>query len=796
MGYVTSVSARPIQGVSQQPEKTRNDGQCSVQDNMSASVVYGLKKKTGSFHIAKILDSLGDNAKVHHYRRGDGEEYFIILEESNGTPRVFSVDGVEQTVVVASGEAYCTDSNPTSNFDMQTISDYTFIVNKTVPVELRSEQSPSIANSAIVYVQFATYGRKYRVFIDGVGVAYWKSPDGSSSSHTDDVDTSNVATELYNDLVLLPELNVTRDRNNIYISRVDGGDFSITTEDGSNGDDVIAVKGRVEELSDLPPRAPEGFTVEISPPGDDSSSYWLTAVGNDGDSVTWTETIAPETKYGYDKGTMPVTLVRTSITNGLATFTLSEGDWKDRASGDDETVPYSGFIYEESPVPIEGIGIFQNRLYLLSGESLCLSEGDGNFFNFFKPSAAVSVDTDPIDVYTDSAQISTLQHGAVLDGDLAIFSSNGQYILSGEKPVTRENATLRNATTFECNVKVKPVAAGDNIFFAYDFGEYTGVREFFTDSITDTKKANPITEHIPSYILGSARALETSTNQNWLFVLSNSVRNVMYVYQWLWLGAEKVQSAWHRWVWPDDEEVIRVVFSKDKLYMLIRRPEGVFLESLMIGDPSDTGTISTNVPLGFPIRLDRKHTVTATFNNNRWEFPDMLPDEDLENLIAVRASGCYDEDIGATVIFEREGSIFISYDDLSDSGTCELIIGKSFKAVYEPTLPVVKDFKNRVLGVDKLTVSRMHLNYEDSGYVKVTVTDRWRKSREYEFSGRVLGEYNNIVGFAPLREGTHTFPVHQKADSVTVNISSDSYLPLQIRDLEWSGHFHQRSRRV
>ena len=73
------------------------------------------------------------------------------------------------------------------------------------------------------------------------------------------------------------------------------------------------------------------------------------------------------------------------------------------------------------------------------------------------------------------------------------FSSTSQFILNADGVLT-DNAGLAQATSFKSNLAVNPVASGDGIYFTFDYGRFTGIREFFTDSISDTKKARPITE--------------------------------------------------------------------------------------------------------------------------------------------------------------------------------------------------------------------------------------------------------------------------------------------------------------
>ena len=77
----TSVS-NLIQGVSQQPDAVRFQGQCEEQENALASVVDGLQKRPSCEHIKTLLAdaALEENALVHFIVRDDAERYVVIIK--------------------------------------------------------------------------------------------------------------------------------------------------------------------------------------------------------------------------------------------------------------------------------------------------------------------------------------------------------------------------------------------------------------------------------------------------------------------------------------------------------------------------------------------------------------------------------------------------------------------------------------------------------------------------------------------------------------------------------------------
>lgn len=805
MTLTTSSWERPIQGVSQQPPKVRLPGQSTLQENAISSVVSGLIRRPGTVRLASLFEESSALTRFHYYNRGDNERYIIAIEP-NSLPRVFGLNGDEYTIEnMLSDEDYVRVSNPDETLSFDTIGDFTFITNSSVIPKKSTNLTPSLNKAVIINVQFADYGRDYIIKVDGEQAARYSSPDGEDASQITQVDTGFVATALASgvnrdnggvgpedsgfhiDEGLLDiggDFEVLLQGNTIILSRLDNGDFTVTTEDGADGRDLFAIKNSVKEVSDLPLYAPEGYKVEVVGSGASSAdNYWLEAQSVEGDVVRWVESNGPEVSTGFDNTTMPHAIVRDRFENGQPVFQLIEVDWSDRETGDDNTNPFPSFIIDE--FPITSLGTFQNRLYLTAGESVVMSRSN-YFFEFFRDSVRTALDDDPIDIYADTRQVNYIKNSAVLDGDVAFFSANGQFLLPGREAVTKEKATLRYASTFENIDTCSPVASGDVIFFAFKYGRFSGIREFYTDSFTDTKKARPVTDHVDEYITGTARQLATSTNKNQLIVLGENPRE-LFLYSWLWQGQERVQSSWSKWIMKGD--VRYVVYDKETLFIIISRDGTLEVETMELGDPDDPG-------LDFPVRLDRRVLLTATRDNGHWSFTmpyDVEPDQEV---IAVRGEGCYDK--GVTISFDRTGREITTLEDIAEPGESEVevIVGIPFTTRYQPTMPFIKDRNGRVIDTDRLIINDVFINYDKTGDTRVIVENEWGNSRFYEFNGRRLGGVNNLIGFAPLIPGYFSFPIRQNSDRAIFTIETDSHLPFQLRDMEWRGRFNQRGRRV
>ena len=824
MSYITSNQGRPIQGVSQQPEKTRLPGQCTRSENLRPDIVRGLINRQGTEAVS-VLDNaaLSHYSKWHHYERGTGEEYFISIDQTTGKLRAWSPDGTEHIINVQNNtEAeYLACASPATTLKMLTIGDYTFIVNTDKTVYLDSRKSPVLENIAIFYTQFADYGQHIVLAIDDFWIGTIITADGTVGSDKYGIRPEFIASKM-NSILLgtsgteyrtqylsnIANYNIahpsnlfadtftwTVHNNTVRINRNDGAFFTTYVTDSADNANSVAINGKIENTTLLPGSAPEGYKVEVDPPGStksENSNYWLEAINTGSDHITWRETIAPDITLGPDKATMPHVLVRESYSSGQAIFTLRQGEWADREIGNDNTNPHPTFINEDYAQPIQSIGLFQNRLFLTSGESVIMTRS-GDFFNFYRETAQAALDTDPIDVFSDVAKVNFINASIYFDGDLVFFSEQGQFILDGSKPITRDNATLRQATSYEAQLSVDPIASGDAIFFAFNYGQYTGIREFFTDSITDTKKARPVTDHVKQYVRGNPTIMATSTNINMMIIKTDAYNHILYVYNWLWQGAEKVQSSWSKKIFPQTDKILHFEFVEDILWFIVMRDgTDICVEKIDLGDPVDQ-------IIGYPIRLDRRTDSLMVYSapEDEWVCQDPYPEVDEDELVMIRKNGAYFYDRGTVVDFYRSGSDLRTNEELNaDQGSVTVTIGRKYYCNYSPTNPVALDENGYALNLDRLVVGSFYMNYNTTGDLTATIESDNGSVRQYEYGNRTLGGAENLVGFAPLVDGQHRVPIRQKSDRYKLTFSTSSHLPLEVRDFEYNGNLARRGRRL
>lgn len=810
MAEVQGSYGRILQGVSQQPIAVRLPGQVSSQLNAVPNVVDGLKTRMGTEHVARILESLHPDSSIHHYNRGDdNEEYFVVLQPGQ-IPIIFTLTGQACTVnTVGSASTYLSGvSLPRENVQLMTIGDYTFVLNRTKAVTARSDVSPVLDNKGLVYVAYANYSFDYIIYIDGVEAAKFTTPSSENVSNEKFVRTEYVASKLLEafelkqnpvDPVATPpqftDFTMTQDGNVLIVDRSSSTSYSLTTVDGADGQDLVSIRHKVTNLDTLPNRAPAGYKVQVWATGSKPESrYWLEAEPQEGGKVTWSESIAPGVKLGWDASTMPHVLVRESINpDGTAVFTYRPGEWEDRDVGDDLTNDFPSMYNADSPQAISSMLMVQNRLVFTSNEAVIASR-TSRFFDFFRYTVLATIDTDPFDVFADIEEVYNIRWSAQMDGDIVLFTSDQQFILPGDKPLTPTSAVIRPATNFKMTPGVRPQPTGDAILFAFDAGSYSGIREFFTDSYSDTKKAQPATSHVDKYIRGKVLELSASSNVNRAFLITSDNRSVMYVYDWLYEGVEKVQNAWHKWSFPSGTVLHSATYSDEKLYLVMSRGSlGVFIEVMDMGDELQYG-------LEDRVRMDRRVPIAFNKQSEGWKSQTLpyIP-HDLSSLDAVIASGGWPAYIGGTFLFTYNSSdnTLSTNFDLGSGSQVYTVVGESYWFQVEPTPPLIKDTKNRTSYLDTPTIGNVYLNCDMYPDFQVTVYDKETgKNREVYLSNKRAGRLNNIIGFVKPAEGTLRVPIRRKSTDITYTVKVKSTSTFQLRDIEWTGSYNPRKKRV
>ena len=420
----------------------------------------------------------------------------------------------------------------------------------------------------------------------------------------------------------------------------------------------------------------------------------------------------------------------------------------------------------------------------------------GEFFEFFPETITQTLDTDPIDVASTHTKVSILRHAISFDEELLLFSDQTQFILAGGATLTSENISINVTTEFEADRKVKPVGAGSNVYFGFNKGNFTGVRELFIASDTDTKQADDITANVPKFIPANVHKFSSATTENVLVALSSDESNALYVYQYYVSQSKRLQSAWHKWTYgtSNTDNILNIDFIENELFLVNERSDGVYLEKIDIS-PALTDTGETYLS-----HLDRKLNnteITEAYNSGTNQTTITLPYQIKNTMKVVGRSGASNKAGQAisTVSQTVGGTAIVISGDITAQN---YFIGEQyeFKFVFSQQFMQTADTSGSRISVKegRLQIRNWNVSFNDTGFFTTEVIPVGRDTSTTTFTGTITG--SGLLGTINLEDGDYTFAVQSENDKLTVTIKNDSHLPSNFINASWQGYYVSPSTRV
>ncbi len=776
-----------IGGISQQPEILRLENQATTQENGFSGVVEGLKKRPPTNYVAKITGSSLSNAYIHTINRDTSERYIVVI--TNGAIAVYDVDGTAKTVVAQTDATnYLASTTPRSEFKCLTVNDYTYIVNTDKTVAMDSATSTGKVEQAIYQVTQGVNAIDYSVTIDSTTYSFT-----STNSNTEDIRDG-----LFTAIGTVSGYTFTKIGNSSFKVVKAAGTLSVSASDGYGDKASQIIYDSVQNFSDLPATGIDGQVVEVK--GDASTNfdnYWVKWM--DSTSV-WEETLKPAIEYRLDYDKMPHLLIRTADGNFRLTqadgssYTISATSydvpaWGDRLVGDLDSAPDPSFV----DTNINDIFFFNNRLGMIADENVILSRSS-EYFEYFAETVTDVLDTDLIDINVSHTKVSVLKSAIPFDEDLLLFSDQTQFILSGGASLTPANVTVNVATEYENTTgTVKPVGAGSNVFFGYERGNYLGIREYYLESDGETNTGEDITANVPKYIPSNVFKFALASNENILIALSSTSTEVnnLYVYQWFYADAKRLQSSWHKWSFGTSSNVtiLNVDFIGSTLYLLMERSDGVYIETM------DVAPATVDASADYLTHLDRKISndtsgVSESYNAGTNQTTITIP-YTRDNAMKV---------VGASTASNVAGQ---AIDTVSQSGTSIVVSGDitAYDYYLGETYTFSYTFSQQYMALGdqyasgtrtrvrqgRLQIRNWTVSYNDTAYFVATVTPDARDTSTTTFTGTIVG--SGLAGTVNLEDGSFTFAVQSRNEGLTIALTNDSHLPCNFVNAEYEGYY-------
>jgi hypothetical protein len=436
----------------------------------------------------------------------------------------------------------------------------------------------------------------------------------SLTTITDDTETQEnsikttvLAERLASEINALTNWSASAEASTVKVEPTSGTVELVEVEDSVGNTYLKRIYRTVDAITDLPLTCDDGFLIKVN--GDPSAhqdDYYLEFEAEVADAFgpgSWNEAAGAGELQGFDSTSMPHTLIR-KFDDGAGAITgtpyakyfeWATYAWTDRVAGDSETNSNPSFIGKT----INGIFLHQNRLGLLSDQNMILSEV-GLYDSFWRTTVITVLDSDPIDIGVGHTRVSLLNHAVSFNQRLYLFSDRTQFVVN-QNPMTPANTTVVTSAEYENSKNVGGVSVGSSIYFPFDTEGFGRILELYPTGETATSvEVIDATKHIPRFMSGTIKTLSGSTTESLLVATSTNNPNSLFVLSYFEQGKQRVQSAWQRFVFGSDAEVVSAEFIEEVLYLLIKRSEGLFLESVTFG----SGIVDTDGD--FRVTIDRR----------------------------------------------------------------------------------------------------------------------------------------------------------------------------------------------
>lgn len=782
MAYLEGSMGAMLQGVSQQPARLRTEGQVSEQINYDSDVSNGLTSRPGTTDIA-VLASATAGMK---FRAVEHLEDTYLMGFGTGVLKMWDLNGSEITVsgatsYVGTAMEFFSDSE-TGNLIM---------LNRNKVTAM----SPTVVgrpfHAATVTCLGGLFSRTYSITVtDDEGnsrTVTFNTPDGTTEGDADKTSSTYIAdilSQIWASAAVAsihPKLAATTvELSGSTLVIKSTTPIIVTADDGEGGSTLRAADDTVQDVTHLAKTSLHGHIVKVQGSASEDDDYFLrfdsnvatvegTGFGTDG---VWREVADPDEAHGFNLSTMPHVI---SVSGSTAT--VSTGAWEPRAAGNEVSNPTPAFVGDA----IRDLGVFEGRLVSVGGGHMRTSRNE-QLYDWWKQSATVDADDDPIEIRSTASSGITLDWIIPFDGDLLLVSDPGagQFIVRGGG-MTPSNASMVLSTEYEVFSGVRPVSTGRTIMLPFVSGGYVGINEFFTnDGTSSTNAADALTAIQDRYIPGSTTHLQSAENFRRFVLASTGDPKTLWVYRYLWNGSERLQSAWYKQTFTDDVQAF--FFDSQYMYAVLRSATETALVRMDMNRSTDT--------VGYHVTLDRK--VTAAVAGG-------AVTTSLQNAQVVQSTGCESPGLFALVdntVDNGNGTYTLTLETDQCPNGSTVILGHKVTRTLQPTMPVPKSFSGQVVSRAALSLRDFYVHMSDSGDIKATFESPYRATREF-FPRTVPMDSDpldpNRLG---KRDYVLTVPWREEATRSTLTLTSDDPRPDTILEIEWSGDQRGVRRRI
>lgn len=773
-----------LQGVSQQLQRERLEGQVTAQENMLSDVVTGLRRRPGAEVITALVMTSAVQGQLLAFDTDVGAERCkVLLNGVTGNLYVFD----DSWGLISTLQHDYFKFTDRTEIQHASINDRMYILNKSAIPAVATTTGGISDNSrwGYVYIKTGAYSVTYSVTLsdaDGRSfTASYTTPASTAGSASAQSTPQYIMDQLASQITASGIISGASEDGPYLVIQGLGNAFSVTTSASSS---YIGVSNtsHVQQVSDLPSKLPSpanGYIIAVGSSSQPSYYAWDFATS------TWKETAAVGSPATYTN--MPKYLFK----NSSSLYQLGD-TYEARLAGDDTSNPRPHFI----GYGIDGIGSFQGRLVLLSGSYVNMS-ASGKPYRFFRSTIESLLAADPIEVAASANSSAAYQYCVPFNKDLLLFSEKYQALVPGGGTlVTPSNATVVVTSTYEADMASSPLTLGRTCMYpAPRSTDYYGMMEMLPSEYTDSQYvSSDVTAHLPKYLAGRCRFSVASSVAGIAAFASTTDLKTLVVHEYTWDSNTKVQQAWHRWTFP--YPIADAFFSGNAINLVFVQNNRVMVCEI---DPR-VGTLTE----GGDRRpfLDCYFTATVTdaaVNANTGAsvavpafYQDFDPLWYTTARLSDQATALMGEEVGVET---RTTTALVTVPSFS-SGS--VTMGQSYRSSISPSMPTVKDSNGVVISSNKLTILRFMIGTENSYEYEALVQDSSddQGDDQEDMSTLYWGSADLELGSPHISmESTAILPCRTNASTTTVVLYTDSLGELNIVSLEYVARYNQKLKR-
>jgi len=598
-------------------------------------------------------------------------------------------------------------------------------------------------------------------------------------------DTALIAENLAGRLQAISGVDASAKNSVVFIEITDGSPITELEAKDTAGDQYMKTAWRsVQFFDELPATCEDGFKIKVAgDPNAGEDDYYVEFDADTADSFSpgvWRESIMTGTPDEIDGATMPHKLTRMQDNaagswTGKAYqifFTWKPVNWNKRRVGSTDLAPGPSFIGQK----ISGVYYWKNRLGIVSGTGSVLSE-TSRFSNFWRTTVRDLLDSDPIDISAGAKEVATFNHVVLTDQKLMLYSDLAIYELVGA-PLTPKTAELVLRLKERNSRRVTPVSVGRSSIFLLENSQFTNAKEVFqiADNVFDTAD---ITAVNPKYMLGVAQDLQASTVEDLVAATVSGAPEKLFAYKFFYNGDQKVQSAWGTWTFGAGTRILGVSFIQSRMFIYLQRENGVYLETVALGD----GIVDAGA--SFAARLDQRVfssnpelTVTFASGSTTYVLPyTMDPAETYDCWTAAEDTS------GAGQLVASVPGSANKFVLAGDTTARVLVFGQKYTHSVELSQPLRRDqgpSADTVYLEGRVQALRAKVSLGDATEVEVTTQSGTSAAKTHSYS-----KGTNTGSGLSAADGQFSIPVRSDARKLTTTLKNTKATPAGFLSVEF-----------